>query len=98
MIEPGTSGDDYERWNPNKRDYAGMKKWINGLTADNLKSVSAVPSGDNALSMAAANLSNDWHLNTALPIADGSANSAYFTAQAEENKHMAETITTMMTQ
>lgn len=98
MIEPGTSGDDWERWNPNKRDYAGMKRWINNIVGDSLKAVSAKPTGDGALSSAAASLSKDWNLNTALPIADGSANSAYFAAQAEENKHMAEVIVSMMEQ
>ncbi len=28
-LEPGTMGDKFTHWKPMKRDYLGMKKWIN---------------------------------------------------------------------
>ncbi len=31
MLEPGTFGEEWERWNPYSRDYASMKRWIKQL-------------------------------------------------------------------
>lgn len=30
-MTPGSYGDNFKRWSPSKRDYMGMRKWINGL-------------------------------------------------------------------
>lgn len=86
------------KWNPVKRDFEGMKRWINKTAGDSLQSINAQPAGANALSAASAQLASNYRLNNALPIADGSANSAYFQAQAEENKHMSEILSQIMEQ
>ena len=97
MLEPGTYGDEWQKWNPYTRDYAGMKRWIQGLVKKfDIKPLAAAT--EETADTALQTLKKDIHLNTALPIAAAQPNGALLQQQMDENQNMRDSIKQMLIQ
>lgn len=92
-IEPGSFGERWDEWDPQHRDFAGMKRWLTRqLNKHDLK-----PLAETTGVSAVEKLQQNYHLGSELPVAENQPSGAQFKMQMDENKRMQALIQSMLT-